>query len=173
MDSKTTEDTYITDPQTTKRMRQVKRRDTGPELEVRRLLYHVGMRYRVDYKPPGLVKTKVDIAFLGARVAVFIDGCFWHGCPEHGSRPRRNRHLWVQKIERNRARDLEVVRELERLGWLVVRRWEHEEAVDVANDVVRIVRTRSRLRLFKVTGSRRRGRSTSVEVDPKVGSGLE
>lgn len=112
---------------------QVQRtRDTGPELAIRRLLHAAGLRYRVDRAPvPGL-RRRADIVFGPARVVVFVDGCFWHGCPEHPSWPAANGEWWRSKIEHNRSRDAETDRSLEAAGWLVVRAWEHEDPVAVA-----------------------------------------
>lgn len=103
-----------------------KRRDTKPELAVRSALHRAGLRYRVDHPPvPGL-RRRADIAFTRQRIAVFIDGCFWHGCPEHRTRPRRNADYWGPKIERNRERDRDTNERLAAAGWIVLRFWEHE-----------------------------------------------
>lgn len=126
-----------------RRMEGQRRRDTKPEVELRSRLWAIGLRYRVDHKVlPGL-RRRADIAFLGPRVAVFVDGCFWHRCPEHGTTPRANREWWEQKLGRNVERDRDTDERLAAAGWLVVRVWEHH-AVDEA--VVRIehaVRARS------------------------------
>ena len=107
-------------------MRANRGRDTGPELAVRRALHARGLRYRVDHPLPFDRRRRADIAFTRARVAVFIDGCFWHGCPEHGATPRTNTEFWRAKIERNRARDRDTTERLEAMGWIVLRFWEHE-----------------------------------------------
>jgi len=107
------------------RMRRVGRRDTDCELRLRSHLHAIGLRYRVDYRVDGL-RTKPDIAFVGARVAVFIDGCYWHGCPEHGTISKTNVGFWRKKIEGNRERDLRLTEDLTRAGWRVVRLWSHE-----------------------------------------------
>ncbi|MEU2200619.1 very short patch repair endonuclease [Isoptericola sp. NPDC019482] len=115
-------------------------RDTGPELAVRRHLHAMGLRYRVDRAPlPGL-RRRADIVFGPARVAVFIDGCFWHGCPEHG-RPetKANPVYWSGKIARNRARDADTDARLAEAGWSVVRVWEHELPSEVAKLVASTV----------------------------------
>ena len=109
-------------------MARNRRRDSGPELEIRRALHRLGKRFRVDY-PIRVDKRRPlrpDIVFTRARVAVFVDGCFWHGCPEHGTRPRSNERYWTAKIEVNRRRDREQTTRLEQAGWRVVRIWEHE-----------------------------------------------
>jgi len=109
-----------------------KGRDTSPELAVRRLLHAAGLRYRVNYSPlPGLRRT-ADIVFTKKKIAIFIDGCFWHSCPEHGSRPKTNGEYWSPKLEGNLARDADTNAQLRAAGWLVVRYWEHQEAASVA-----------------------------------------
>ena len=102
----------------------------------------MGFRYRVDY--PVLVKPhrRADMAFTKARVAVFVDGCFWHGCPIHGSWPKRNAQFWREKIETNRKRDLDTNERLKAAGWFVIRIWEHEDPEKAARKVARIVRKR-------------------------------
>lgn len=110
-------------------------RDTRPEVRLRSALHRRGLRFRKDYavRLPDR-NVKVDVAFTRDRVAVFVDGCFWHGCPEHGHRPRKNTHYWGPKLDRNRARDVAVTRGLESAGWRVLRLWEHipvEEAAAV------------------------------------------
>jgi DNA mismatch endonuclease (patch repair protein) len=109
------------------------RRDSTPELELRRALHGAGHRYRVDFpiRVPDRRPIRPDIVFTRARVAVFVDGCFWHGCHEHGTRPRSNSGYWAAKIEINQTRDRDQTTALERDGWTVVRVWEHE-APDVA-----------------------------------------
>jgi len=108
------------------RMQAQRTRDTGPELAVRRLLHAQGFRYRVD-RPilPG-VRSRADLVFSRARLAVFVDGCFWHGCPDHGRLPTANRDWWQRKIEGNMTRDSLVDQRLDDAGWTVVRVWEHE-----------------------------------------------
>lgn len=116
-------------------MSLARQRDTWPELDVRRLLHGRGMRYRVSYPVPGLTRRSIDVAFTRARVAVFIDGCFWHGCPEHGTHPRANAAWWDAKLRRNAERDAETDRVLRASGWAVLRFWEHEDARLVADSV--------------------------------------
>jgi DNA mismatch endonuclease (patch repair protein) len=117
-----------------------RRRDTQPEMALRRLLHAAGLRYRVDARPLPYLNRRADLVFSRAKVAVFIDGCYWHGCPEHGTTAKTNRTYWGPKIERNRVRDTETDRLLEAAGWTVARFWEHEEASDVADKVTRSVR---------------------------------
>ena len=114
----------------------VKKRDNGPEMAVRRLLHAAGLRYRVAWPVPGQRRRTIDIAFTRARLAVFIDGCFWHGCPLHATSPKANAAWWAEKISTNRARDADVTSQLEDMGWTVLRFWEHEEPEDVVSAIV-------------------------------------
>ena len=119
----------------TARMSRVRKRDNGPELAVRRRLHAAGLRYRVAYPVPGQRRRTIDIAFTRVRLAVFIDGCFWHSCPEHLQMPRANSAWWVTKLEMNQLRDLSATAQLEGLGWTVLRFWEHEPPDTVARSV--------------------------------------
>jgi DNA mismatch endonuclease (patch repair protein) len=115
-------------------------RDTGPELAVRRLLHAQGFRYRVALRPEPSLRRRADIVFTRQRIAVFIDGCFWHGCPEHGRTTfRHNTDYWPDKISTNRARDADTTQTLESLGWQVLRFWEHESAETVATTIAAAV----------------------------------
>lgn len=125
------------------KMSQLARRDTGPELELRRNLHRRGMRYRVQIKVPGNNRRTIDIAFTRARLAVYVDGCFWHGCPQHHVRPRANSEWWNWKIERNQARDRDTDRQLEASGWAVVRIWEHVLVAEAADEVEEAYRARA------------------------------
>ncbi|MCP3420352.1 very short patch repair endonuclease [Nocardioides pinisoli] len=101
-------------------------RDTAPEMLVRRGLHRLGYRYRVNHPPlPGLRRT-ADIVFTKRKVAVFIDGCFWHACPQHYVEPKTRTDFWRTKITGNVERDAETTRRLETAGWVVMRFWEHE-----------------------------------------------
>jgi DNA mismatch endonuclease (patch repair protein) len=120
-------------PHVTLRMSRNRRRDTRPELLLRRLLHARGLRFRVDYPiRTDEIKVRPDVVFTRRRLAIFVDGCFWHGCPEHGNIPTRNQSYWVPKLERNRARDSLVTAALIRAGWVVLRVWEHEPVTAVA-----------------------------------------
>jgi DNA mismatch endonuclease (patch repair protein) len=110
-------------------------RDTGPEIAVRKLLFARGLRYRVAFKAVKGERLTVDIAFPGQRVAVFIDGCFWHGCPQHHRLPKTHTDYWRDKIVRNTARDSRAGQTLEQAGWTVLRFWEHEDPSAVADHV--------------------------------------
>ena len=117
-------------------------RDTRPELAVRRAVWAKGLRYRVAYRPVKAVRRSADLVFTRVRVAVFIDGCFWHGCPEHYRAPATNIDYWTAKIAGNSTRDRETDRLLAEAGWTVVRIWEHELAVEAATRVAGSVRER-------------------------------
>ena len=122
------------------RMRRQPTRDTAPEIALRRRLHAAGLRFRVDRAPvPGL-RRKADIVFTRRRVAVFVDGCFWHGCPAHGTLPASNAEWWEAKLIRNAERDAETNRTLTEARWTVVRVWEHEGLEEAARRVERAVR---------------------------------
>jgi DNA mismatch endonuclease (patch repair protein) len=108
-------------------MARQRRRDTAPEIRLRAVMHAVGLRYLVDRQPDPALRWRADVVFTRARVAVFVDGCFWHGCDEHGSVPKGNRSWWARKLELNMARDVVVGQELGSRGWTVVRVWEHED----------------------------------------------
>ena len=116
-------------------MRANRRTDTKPELALRRALHGLGYRYRKDYRLDleGGRRVRPDIAFTARKVAVFVDGCFWHACPDHGSKPSVNGWYWGPKLLRNMERDRLADAALALAGWRVVRLWEHvplEEAVE-------------------------------------------
>lgn len=119
-------------------------RDTKPELALRRRLHARGLRYRVDAPPLATARRRADIVFVSARVAVFVDGCFWHRCPIHGTLPMSNRDYWQPKLDRNAERDRETDGLLKAAGWLVIRVWEHEDPAMAARIVARSVRDRTR-----------------------------
>lgn len=123
-------------------MSRQKSRDTRIEVALRRALHAAGLRYRVHRRPVKGVRREADIVFGPARVAVFVDGCFWHGCPEHATWPRRNADFWRVKIEGNRARDQNTDLRLAEAGWLSVRVWEHETVADAAARVIAVVSSR-------------------------------
>lgn len=113
-----------------------RRRDTRPEIAVRRLLHARGLRFRVDYPVRTAGRTiRVDIAFPRAKVAILIDGCFWHGCAEHGTMPKHNRDYWEPKLARNRERDLQQVQLLSEEGWRALRFWTHEQPDAICDQV--------------------------------------
>lgn len=111
-------------------------RDTSPELAVRRLLHARGMRYLVDARPMTGLRRRADIVFRRQRIAIFIDGCYWHGCSEHGTTVfKTNAQYWEQKIIRNIVRDLDTTAMLEGAGWHVLRFWEHLDPGAVAEAI--------------------------------------
>jgi DNA mismatch endonuclease, patch repair protein len=114
-------------------------RDTEAEVRVRQQLHSLGLRFRVDVKIAELPRRRADIVFRRQQVAVFIDGCFWHGCPIHGTTPKSNRTFWYEKIRANRTRDKDTDDRLRALGWTVIRAWEHEDATKTARKVHRAV----------------------------------
>ncbi|GGO72167.1 very short patch repair endonuclease [Nocardioides deserti] len=117
------------------KMAALARRDTAPELALRRELHRRGMRYRVQMKVPGNNRRTMDIAFTRARLAVYVDGCFWHGCSTHHQRPTANADWWDWKIARNQERDRSTDEQLASAGWSVLRFWEHEEPSAAADRV--------------------------------------
>ena len=126
-------------PAVARRMSRHPRRDTGPELRLRTLLHAMGLRYRVHRRPEPAVRRTADVVFTRARVALFLDGCWWHGCTRHWRPPRHNANWWTAKIQANRERDAETDRLLEQAGWTVVRVWEHEDLEQAARRVFAIV----------------------------------
>lgn len=114
-------------------MRANRRRDTQPEIRIRSLLHRAGARFRVDYRVgTGRSAPRPDIAFPRQRLAIFVDGCFWHRCLEHGVMPRANRDYWEPTLQRNIERDQENDHALTAMGWTVVRIWEHENPTAAA-----------------------------------------
>lgn len=127
-------------PEALRRMRSTRRTDTAAEVALRRSLHSQGLRYRVN-RPilPGL-RRRADVVFPTLRVAVFIDGCFWHCCPIHRTFPKANAEWWAQKLKANRKRDADTDRRLRKAGWLVERVWEHEVPAKAAVRIVELVR---------------------------------
>lgn len=117
-------------------------RDTSIELAVRKRLHARGLRYRVDVRPVSTFNRRADIVFTRTRIAVFIDGCFWHCCPIHATTPRANADYWVPKLAANAARDADTNRHLTDEGWLVMRFWEHDDPSAVAEQIEQQVRHR-------------------------------
>jgi len=115
-------------------------KDTLAELAIRRALHAGGLRYRVNMRPIPSLRRTADVVFTRAKVAVFIDGCFWHACPTHYVEPKANVDYWRPKIERNRARDAETTSHLEEAGWIVMRFWEHQVPETVVKEIALAVR---------------------------------
>jgi DNA mismatch endonuclease, patch repair protein len=122
-------------------MRANRKVDTRPEVRLRQELHRLGLRFRkhLPIETPGLV-VKPDVVFPSHRLAVFVDGCFWHSCPLHGTQPRANTSYWAAKLARNRTRDAQVDEGLSTAGWNVIRIWEHVSAPDAAAAVETAVR---------------------------------
>ncbi len=127
------------DENTSRRMRNVRTSGSDVELRLRRELYRRGLRYRVNL--PGRPGTP-DVVFTRAKVAVFVDGCFWHCCPLHGSQPKTNESWWRRKLDANVERDRRKDAELEDLGWLPVHVWEHEDSSEAASRIYELWSTR-------------------------------
>jgi DNA mismatch endonuclease (patch repair protein) len=126
-----------------KRMSAQRSQDTGPELALRRALHRRGLRYRVHVQPLPELRREADVVFRSAKVAVFVDGCFWHGCPAHGRRQHStNGWYWPEKIERNRQRDADTDRRLVEAGWTTVRVWEHDDVAAAAERIEGMTRSR-------------------------------
>lgn len=111
-------------------------------MQLRRAVHAAGLRYRVDAALPVATRRRADMLFTRARVAVFVDGCFWHQCPLHGSMPTHNREWWTTKLAANVARDRDTDVRLSEAGWQSVRVWEHEEPLVAAARVISVVRAR-------------------------------
>jgi DNA mismatch endonuclease, patch repair protein len=119
-------------------MRANRRRDTGPEIRLRAALHARGLRFRADFLvEAGGVRVRPDVVFTRRKVAVFVDGCFWHCCPDHGNTPRANRAYWSSKLARNLLRDQRVNSALEEAGWVVLRIWEHDDAQEAVDLIER------------------------------------
>jgi DNA mismatch endonuclease, patch repair protein len=116
-------------------MQATRRRDTGPELALRSELHRLGLRYVVDRRVDG-TRRRADIVFRGSGVVVYVDGCFWHGCPQHATIPKENRRWWVAKLKANRTRDVDTDDQLRKAGWTILRFWEHEKPSVAAAQVL-------------------------------------
>lgn len=137
-------ESWATSAGTRKSMVANKRRDTSTELAVRRELHSRGLRYRVDLAPIPELRRRADVVFTRARLAVFVDGCFWHRCPVHGTLPKRNADYWIPKLAANVERDRDTDRHLQEAGWRVLRLWEHEAPKAAADRVEAAVREKPR-----------------------------
>lgn len=134
---------WASSPGRRRNMQANRGRDTGPELALRRLLHAQGFRYRVSARPLRSVRRTADLVFRSARVAVFVDGCFWHRCPAHATDPKTNSDYWKPKLERNVERDRETDLLLKEAGWLSVRVWEHEDPQVASRRIAKIVKRRT------------------------------
>jgi DNA mismatch endonuclease (patch repair protein) len=128
------------------RMKRVRRRDTSAELAMRSALHRAGLRFRVDQRVERELPYRGDIVFRRHRVVVFVDGCFWHGCPVHGTAAKSNAEWWRVKIRRNRERDAAATVALRGAGWMVLRFWEHDSVEECAAATSATIRTRPHLK---------------------------
>ena len=123
-----------------KSMLSNRRRDTKPEVAIRKVLHARGLRFRVDHRVIATSRSRADIAFTRRKVVVFVDGCFWHGCPVHATQPKRNADYWGPKLARNIDRDRETSDLLRQSGWIVLRYWEHEDPIAVVDEIEAVIR---------------------------------
>lgn len=133
---------WATSPTVRKVMQGNRSRDTNPEMAVRQAVHALGLRYRVAERPIENVARSADLVFSKVKVAVFIDGCFWHGCPTHYRAPASHPDYWREKLARNQARDKETMELLSRHGWVALRFWSHCDPVLVAEEIRRAVEQR-------------------------------
>ena len=131
-------------------MQRIGTRDTKPELALRSEIHRMGLRYRIDVAPVTCGRRRADIVFSASRTAVFVDGCFWHRCPIHGTEPKSNSEWWSQKLAMTWERDRDTDRIYCKAGWKVIRVWEHEDPRRAAMRVARVVRRRLELRNNKI-----------------------
>lgn len=135
-------ESWASSPDARARMQANRRRDTKPELALRSAVHALGLRYRVDAPPLKGLRRRADLVFPRVKVAVFLDGCFWHGCPEHHTVAAANATFWAEKVSGNRTRDRDTDARLAEAGWTSVRVWEHEDPVEAAQRVASVVRSR-------------------------------
>lgn len=126
-------------PEASHRMAKVRQKGTNAEIALRREMFRIGLRYRVNYEVLKKPRRIADIVFPGRKIAIFVDGCFWHGCPKHATWPKRNAEFWRQKIEANRQRDADTNERLRSLGWTVLRFWSHHSPTEAAKTIAHMV----------------------------------
>jgi DNA mismatch endonuclease, patch repair protein len=143
MPPKARSESWASSPAVRNVMRGNKGRDTRPELALRSAVHALGLRYRVGLRPVPQVRRTADIVFTRAKVAVFLDGCFWHGCPEHHRPAKKNADFWTEKISGNMVRDASTDARLGEAGWQVIRIWEHEDPIAAARIIREAVRRRN------------------------------
>ena len=141
--------------ETSRRMAKVRQKGADAEIALRKELYRSGLRYRVDYEVLKKPRRVADVAFPGLKIAIFVDGCFWHGCPEHATWPKQNAEFWRQKIEKNRLRDADTNLRLLEVGWTVLRFWAHESPVEATQAVAKMVAMARAERCTSPGGSKR------------------
>ncbi len=127
-------------PQTAERMSRTAQKDNASERALRSELHRRGFRFRLHRRLLSDNRRTADIVFVSSKIAIFVDGCFWHGCAEHGTWPKNNRDWWRAKIEKNIVRDRDTDDRLEKIGWIVLRVWEHEAVGRAADRIERVVR---------------------------------
>lgn len=135
-------ESWASSPGVRSSMQSNKGRDTKPEVALRSAVHALGLRYRVSVRPIQELRRTADLVFARAKVAVFLDGCFWHGCPRHHTVAATNAQFWSDKVEGNRTRDRDTDRRLSEAGWVAVRVWEHESAPEAALRIRDVVRER-------------------------------
>jgi DNA mismatch endonuclease (patch repair protein) len=135
-------ESWASSPGVRRGMQANRGRDTKPEMAIRRAAHAAGLRYRVDHRPIPTLNRRADLVFPRAKVAVFVDGCFWHGCPEHHTVAKSNARFWAEKVRRNCKRDAETDSLLADGGWTVIRAWEHEPAEAVIAQIVNALQRR-------------------------------
>lgn len=123
-------------------MSRQRSKDTAVEIRLRQSLHSLGLRFRIHQRPLSDLRREADILFRPSRVVVMVDGCFWHGCPVHGTWPSSNAGWWREKIEGNRRRDQDTSDRLADAGWLVIRVWEHDEPDAAARQIAEVVEAR-------------------------------
>lgn len=131
-------------PSVRRRMQSTRQRDTPPEIALRSTLHRMGLRFRVDRPIEGVPRVRPDIVFVSARVAVFVDGCFWHACPKHGTIPKTNTDWWIRKLRLNVERDRRHDAALSAAGWKVIRIWQHEDPEKAARLIFEVVKRQLR-----------------------------
>jgi DNA mismatch endonuclease (patch repair protein) len=150
-------------------MKANRRRDTQPELRVRRALHALGVRFLVDAPVPGTSRRRrADVLLRGARIAVYVDGCFWHSCPDHQHLPRANREWWMRKLDSIVERDIDTDAAVHAVGWWPLRIWEHEDATEAAERIALLADARRDRRqpvvLWLPPMRRPRGRITAISI---------
>jgi len=125
--------------------------NTGPEIRLRSLVHKAGLRYAIDVRPEEDINRRADLVFRSAKVAVFVHGCFWHGCPRHYVLPKSNKKYWADKVRRNRERDQETKRLLSKRGWKVLVYWEHQSVDSCGIRTLQTVKQR-RVKIRRLKG---------------------
>jgi DNA mismatch endonuclease, patch repair protein len=141
-------------PAARRRMKSTRQRDTICEVTLRSAIHRTGLRFRIQWQIPG-TRRRADVAFPSKKVVVFVDGCFWHMCPQHATWPKANEQWWRDKLMRNVERDRDTDALLESRGWLVLRFWEHDDMLQAAKKVAAVIAQRSETHLCTRNASRR------------------